>query len=150
MTKNLLNKKKKGGFTLIELIIVIAIIAILAAVALPKFAEIRENANIKADISNAKNIQSEVISLIGEGKISTPAGFVFDNTTGTYGATLTAGMQGGNFLTKSSTALTGVTKGQKYYVDVTATGDVSVYVGTNAVDTTKEIYPIGAEKYANN
>ena len=46
-------KNKKKGFTLIELIIVIAIIAILAAVALPKFGAVKKNANIKADIANA-------------------------------------------------------------------------------------------------
>ncbi|WP_045143820.1 prepilin-type N-terminal cleavage/methylation domain-containing protein [Clostridium butyricum] len=57
--KNELMKKKKG-FTLVELIIVIAIIAILAVIAIPKFAEIRENANVKADISSAKAIQSAV------------------------------------------------------------------------------------------
>ena len=60
------NKKKKKGFTLIELIIVIAIIAILAAIALPKFGEIRTNANIKADIANAKNIHSAVTAMIQE------------------------------------------------------------------------------------
>ena len=73
---NKLNKKKKKGFTLIELIIVIAIIAILAAVALPKFMDVREKSNVKADISNAKNIQTAVATLIADGKIDVP-------TTGT-------------------------------------------------------------------
>lgn len=64
---NQLKNKKKKGFTLIELIIVIAIIAILAVIALPKFAEIRENANVKADIASAKAIQSAVSVAVTNG-----------------------------------------------------------------------------------
>ena len=138
MTRNLLNKKKKGGFTLIELIIVIAIIAILAAVALPKFAEIRENANVKADISNAKNIQSEVNSLIGENRIASSTYTLQD---GSYGATTTeAGLQ--NIpLTKASA--NGATKNLNYSIYVSSTGDVVVSAGS------KVVYPNGATPYNN-
>lgn len=145
MTRNLLNKKKKGGFTLIELIIVIAIIAILAAVALPKFAEIRENANIKADISNAKNIQSEVISLIGEGKIVPPSGATAASYTITTAAaaTITDGMQNVP-VTKSTSS--GVTKGSNFIATVDKDGTVIVYAG----DATHEVYPNGTGVYLNN
>lgn len=68
-TKNELSKKKRKGFTLIELIIVIAIIAILAAIALPKFGQIRQNGNIKADIATAKNIQTAILTGIANGDI---------------------------------------------------------------------------------
>jgi len=70
---NELSKKKKKGFTLIELIIVIAIIAILAAIALPKFGQIRENGNVKADIATAKNIQTAVSTAISNGEITLDA-----------------------------------------------------------------------------
>lgn len=69
MIKNTNNKKKKKGFTLIELIIVIAIIAILAAIAIPKFGDVRRNANVKSDIANAKTIANAVTALIADGKI---------------------------------------------------------------------------------
>ena len=69
LRKKLQNKSKKSGFTLIELIIVIAIIAILAAIALPKFGQVRENANKKSDIANAKDIQSAVLSLMNDDQI---------------------------------------------------------------------------------
>ena len=68
--KELMKNRKKKGFTLIELIIVIAIIAILAAIAIPKFGEIRENANVKADIANAKSIQTAVTAGVANGDIN--------------------------------------------------------------------------------
>lgn len=57
---NEITKRKKKGFTLIELIIVIAIIAILAAIAIPKFGSIKEDANKKTDIATAKSIATLV------------------------------------------------------------------------------------------
>lgn len=66
--KNHITKKKKG-FTLVELIIVIAIIAILAAVAIPKFGAIRDNANSKADLATAKNIATVVSAELANGNI---------------------------------------------------------------------------------
>ncbi|EGT0000402.1 prepilin-type N-terminal cleavage/methylation domain-containing protein [Clostridium perfringens] len=78
------NKKKKG-FTLIELIIVIAIIAILAAIAIPNFLSIQRKARVKADIASAKTIYDATSALIAEGKIiSTDKGVVFtlDSNTG--------------------------------------------------------------------
>ncbi|WP_447410273.1 prepilin-type N-terminal cleavage/methylation domain-containing protein [Clostridium perfringens] len=61
--------KKKKGFTLIELIIVIAIIAILAAIAIPNFLSIQRKARVKADIASAKTIYDATSALIAEGKI---------------------------------------------------------------------------------
>lgn len=66
---NGLLKGKKTAFTLVELIIVIAIIAILAAIAIPKFGDIRNSANEKADLATAKNIATVVAAGIADNKI---------------------------------------------------------------------------------
>ena len=65
MFKKFMSKKrnKKRGFTLIELIIVIAIIAILAAIAVPAFGQIRQKANVSADLANARTIYSVLFQL---------------------------------------------------------------------------------------
>lgn len=68
-----MNKRnKKRGFTLIELIIVIAIIAILAAIAVPAFGQIRQKANVSADLGNARTIYSVVTSLVADESIILP------------------------------------------------------------------------------
>ena len=50
-----MKKTNKKGFTLVELVIVIAVIAILAAVLIPVFANLIEKANVSAALQNARN-----------------------------------------------------------------------------------------------
>lgn len=51
-------KKARGGFTLMEMLIVVAIIAVLTSIAIPVFSDKLENVREKADLADAKNIET--------------------------------------------------------------------------------------------
>lgn len=65
-------KKVKGnkGFTLIELIVVIAILAILALILVPRFKGFTDDARDAADEATSRTIETAVISLLANGKLT--------------------------------------------------------------------------------
>lgn len=72
MLKKLTQKRKKKGFTLVELIVVIAILVILAAIAVPRFQGFRETAAISADRASAASIVKAADLYVASHNIKTP------------------------------------------------------------------------------
>ena len=72
--KKLLNKK---GFTIVELVIVIAVIAILAAVLIPTFSNVVDSAKETATLQEAKGTLDSYIGVMSSNGDSLPDGTVF-------------------------------------------------------------------------
>ena len=144
---NFMNKKrKKTGFTLIELIIVIAIIAILAAVAVPKYLQVKEKSNIKADIATAKELADAVSGAASnsdkfdpskvDGKTLEQINAATDPGAGNESELwdIKSYLDGSNYTCKAKD-----NKGKTMYIKVDSNYSVTIKAGDN--DSGNTIYP---------
>ncbi|MBI3564199.1 MAG: type II secretion system protein [Elusimicrobia bacterium] len=113
-----MNKRK--GFTLIELMIVVAIIGILAAIAIPKFAELIRKSGEGASKGNLGSIRSALSIYYGDMEGTYPAQIAALTTAGKYLSTVPSAKTP-NYHTDSSAevdgALTAITGAGGWYYD---------------------------------
>ena len=118
--KKLIRKKSKG-FTLIELIIVIAILAVLAAIALPKYNNSKRKSVVTAHNANVRVLESAALNYVANGG----AGVTWPDVSG--------GSEK-EYVKNYPKVPKGITElkdnaGQDYTVTITDKGDVTVTPG---------------------
>lgn len=131
---------RKSGFTLIELMIVVAIIAIIAAIAIPNLLRSRMQSNEAAAVGNLRTILGAETAYHGANFVYTatfddlttavPPYLDGDWTTPKSGYNFVLGGDASNFTANANATTYGVTGGRGFFTD--ASGVIRFEVGADA------------------
>lgn len=84
-------EKEKRGFTLAELLVVVAIIGVLVAISIPIFTTQLEKARRSVDLYNARAVESVLVNAINDGSVQIAPG---TKTNDSYGIWVTIKREG--------------------------------------------------------
>jgi prepilin-type N-terminal cleavage/methylation domain-containing protein len=79
--------RKTGGFTLLEIMVVVCVIGILLAIAVPNFMRARASARLKTIVANLNQVDSAVAQYGMENNLNPPTPLTQSNLDGTSGTT---------------------------------------------------------------
>ncbi|MCR4891999.1 MAG: type II secretion system GspH family protein [Lachnospiraceae bacterium] len=124
---------EKRGFTLAELLIVVAIIAVLVAIAIPIFTQQLERSRESTDMSNVRAAYAEAV-----------ADYLSNGASSAVSATVSARQTEANWQNSENGTLYTRVKGSEGKVSVTAQTSPGSYVVTVASDGTVTVTNSGS------
>ena len=113
--KGYIFSKHNKGFTLAELLIVVAIIAVLTGAAIPVFAGHMEKSREATDLANVRGVYAQVMAdAITDNKSSA----FYQSGTGTYDAVVQLKQKKAGWSTKGTLTIAGITNGDENWVGI--------------------------------
>lgn len=129
------NRKNNKGFSLVELIIVIAIMAILAGILIPQFVKYISSSKVSGDIQQSENIYNAVAAQYADSQGTAPTHMNYDGKMYEVTADVATALEMG-----SSAPTCKVDSSYKFAYSCSDKGEVAVYLTSETLPDTGKVY----------